>query len=359
VFTRASAANYFDSAGVLRSAAVNTPRYQDGGLLIEQGSTNLASNSETTISIATNSVTTPAPINNAVDSPLGALTAWSIPDGATGFNQHNTVIPANTLSYTLSRYVTGTSGSVSLGQTGINAVDSLSNGQANLDLATMVVSGTAAARVKVAYVGLAGTAKWYRLSVTFVNSGAGTIFVSRETPSNIVGYASTGTQLEASATATSYIKTLAAPVTRAADICYTATANIPTLANGATFVWKGALPNDGLYHVAFRSSPNHTLMWRTANGSLVTYVGSVYMGGVAGIDTAIHTYALRTNGSNLHELLIDGVVVKTSTATGLMQPTTPIYIGSTTGTAYFLNDATQAFTMYDTSLTDAEIQGLG
>jgi len=152
---------------------------------------------------------------------------------------------------------------------------------------------------------------------------------------------------------------MAAGTTRDADVCYTATANIPTLANGATFVWRGALPADGVVHTAFRSSPEHTIIRRLSNGDINTWVGGIMFVGVAGIDTAVHTYAIRTNGSNIHELLIDGVVVVTSHGTGLIQPTTSLYMGSYNGSAEFLNDSTQSFSTHDKRLTDAEIQGLG
>jgi len=118
------------------------------------------------------------------------------------------------------------------------------------------------------------------------------------------------------------------------------------------------LPDDGVYHVAFRSSPNHTFLDRSPDGSVGWWLGGVFAAGVSGVDTAVHTYALRTNGNNLHELLIDGVVVKTLTTTGLLQPTNQMYIGSTNGKVHHLNGSTQSFATYDKALTDAEIQRL-
>jgi len=205
---------------------------------------------------------------------------------------------------------------------------------------------------------------YYRVQTQFTSSGnAGNLWIyhnsySVSTGNGIDGNYIWGAQIEAGSKATSPIKTIGAPVTRAADVCYTATANIPTLANGATFVWRGALPNDGLLHEAFATSTGYVIVRRHPNRNVTAYVGGILMGGVAGIDTAVHTYALRTNGSNLHELLIDGVVAITSTATGLAQPITPLYIGSWEAWIHYLNDSIQSFAMYDKALTDAEIQRL-
>jgi len=329
---------------------VNTPRYQDGGLLVEQASTNLAFNSAHFANEGLNlaSVTL---VNNAGIAPDGTTTAWSAADAIAAYNQRNYAVPADTLTRTISRYIKGNSGVVSL--------KCFMNGAATpeyayINLATGSTVGTTAnANVEVLANG------WHRLSCTIVNTSKTVLVTQTHYDGNQSGVLGWGAQLEVGSKATSYIKTLAAPVTRAADICYTATANIPTLANGATFVWKGALPTGDGFHTAFATSTGYVITRRHPNGNIQAYVGVLLMGEVAGIDTAVHTYTLRTNGSNLHELLIDGLVVLTSTATGLMQPTSRLNIGSWSGWGHYLNDSMQSFTAYDTVLTDAEIQGLG
>jgi len=335
-FTRASAANYFDSAGVLRSAAVDTPRYQDGGLLIEQASMNFLSNSDD-FNLApwfSQSMTTPVASNTTI-APDGTLTADTLTFDVASSSAIIQYAPTTTSgSKTFSVWVKVASGTKTF---------------------RLFSWNSAAGMGEITHI---ATTTWQRVEYTRTTTAPMFFYVMND----IAGGAGTmevwGAQLEASATATSYIKTLAAPVTRAADVCYTSPANIPTLANGATFVWKGALPTGGGFHTAFATAPNYVIIRRSFNGKVQAYVGKLLMGEVAGIDTAVHTYALRTNGSNLHELLIDGVVVVTSTATGLLQPTNPLYIGSWNGGIHHLNSSTQSFTMYDTALTDAEIQGL-
>jgi len=350
-FTRASAANYFDSAGVLHSAAVNTPRYQDGGLLIEQASTNLALNSAHFFNEGYNFIGV-ALVNNAGIAPDVTTTAWSAADAIASFNQNNYTVLVDTLTRTVSRYIKGNSGVVYLTCFMNGAGTAVESAYINFATGS-TVGTTANAKVEVLPNG------WYRLSCSVVNASVTALVTRTVYDGNQAGVMGWGAQVEVGSSATSYIKTLGAPVTRAADICYTATANIPTLANGATFVWKGALPADGVFHNAIRSTPTHTLLRRMPSGAIEAYVGGVFIGAKSNIDKAVHTYAIRTNGSNLHELLIDGVVGATQTATGLLQPTTPLYIGSTNGSSAFLDGSTQAFSTHDKWLTDAEIQGLG
>jgi len=363
-FTRSSTATYIDSVdGLIKTAATNTPRFEkmaDGGtgILLEGASTNICLYSERVVSIATNSVVTPAPINNVVDSPLGALTAWSIPDGATGFNQHNTAIPANTLSYTLSRYVTGTSGIVSLGQTGINAVDSIGQSQANLDLATMSVSGVSSARVNVTYVGLVGTAKWYRLSMTFVNSGTGTIFVSRETLTNTVGYASTGTQLEALPFASSYIPTTTAAVTRAADHLSISTSGNLLPINSAFTILADA-DYKGNAGTAFPLN-SAQLFENTAVFRYFINSGNAHIAGTVagGNNPAINTVARLGASSDLATVktYLDGAVVGSATAVNTASASNlALSIGSDHNGNYPMYGHIRNFRIYNESLAAADI----
>jgi len=332
-FSRASSGTAVDANGLLVSYAANVPRQQDGGLLIEQASTNLCLHSQDFPKVAWNKFfgcTVPVA---ASPSPDGTLNATTVTFDGTPSGQLNQNIVGLTVgvTYTLSVYIKNTV----LGAT----FTCIRVGSGGIPPATWSPTDT-----------------WTRQTATFTATATSAIFYF---VSSAVGSMDVwGAQVEESSKATSYIKTLAAPVTRAADICYTATANIPTLANGATFVWTGAIPNDGGYNAAFRSSPTHTILRRMPNGDINTWIGGIMFVPVVGIDTAVHTYALRTNGINLHELLIDGVVVVTSQGTGLMQPTTRLNIGSMNGNTNYLNDAAQSFTMYDTALTDAEIQGL-
>jgi hypothetical protein len=91
VFTRASTGTYYDSAGVLRTAAINAPRFdydpatlQLKGLLLEDTSTNLAQQSANLANAAAwgpsggNGVVAPTATGNQVIAPDGTTTAARI-----------------------------------------------------------------------------------------------------------------------------------------------------------------------------------------------------------------------------------------------------------------------------------------
>jgi len=347
VFSRATGGKAFDSNGLLVSYAPNVPRQQDGGLLIEEYSTNICRYSQD--------------FTNAVWIKRGAASVTA--------NTH-VAIDGNTTADTLSVAAKGT-GDIFQVSSGFTAGAKVSPSIFIQRISTtgiLVIGdpayGTGKWEINLALLGNGiNRIKESHAAVTVVRAFAATAGSNGlhfyEKNGATISFAAWGAQLEAGSKATSYIKTLGAPVTRDADVCYTDPANIPILANGATFVWRGALPVGSVYHTAFRSSPNHVIIRRRSTGHIEPFIGGIFLGLVAGIDTAIHTFSLRTNGSNLHELLVDGVVVVTSTGTGLVQPTNRMYIGSVSGVGEFLNGSIQSFAMYDKALTDAEIQRLG
>jgi len=334
-FSRASSGTAVDANGLLVSYAPDVPRQQDGGLLIEQGSTNICRYSEQFDNAAWNKSGASITPNTST-APDGTTTADTVAWLAGHFMyQISSVAGIANETVAISCYVKSAGAATRV----IARIDRNGVGQGNA--ATYNISSTSWTRIEHVAT----------LDANPINPVLRLDYVDGD----LIIW---GAQIEESSKATSYIKTLAAPVTRAADMCHTAAANIPTLANGATLVWKGALPDDGVYHTAFRSAVNPTMLYRIPSGGITVFMGGVDLGNAAAIDTAVHTYALRTNGSNLHELLVDGVVVATRTATGLLQSTSQMYIGSWNNGIYHANDSVQSFTMYDTALTDAEIQGL-
>ena len=113
-FTRASTATYFDSAGVMRSAAVNAPRWDYDpstlalrGLLIEEARTNVLLNSAT---LSTQSVTVTAQAYTLSFTGTGTVTKSGTATGAlvgTGVGQRVTQTFTPTAG-TLTLTVTGT-----------------------------------------------------------------------------------------------------------------------------------------------------------------------------------------------------------------------------------------------------------
>jgi hypothetical protein len=232
-FTRASTATYFDSAGVMQTAAVNAPRWDYDpvtlalrGLLLEDQRANLAFPSvvnNTTWTVGAGTLTL-----NAAVAPDGTNTASLFIDNATvsphGMTTVSTVSYANATAYTVSIYAK---------QASARGLQIYTSGApfgapfANFDLQAGTVGTTSGATATIQSVGNG----WYRciMTATTIAATSGVTFVTGLTNNlnnapRSLSYAGTGTgvfmwgaQTEAGGFATSYIPTTAAAVTRAMD----------------------------------------------------------------------------------------------------------------------------------------------
>ena len=89
--------------------------------------------------------------------------------------------------------------------------------------------------------------------------------------------------------------------------------------------------------------------------------GSIYEIGIitpANIATP-HMYTYSTNGTNLHKMYLDGILMVTNTALSITRTTTPVstplHIGKDESFARFGNGNLYNVTRYDRQLTDAEV----
>jgi len=87
-FTRSTTARYIDKSGVLKTAAINEPRFEREGLLIEGQSTNYVLNSDDPTQWQSNSTLTKASI---VDGTTQAITYTGTVNAATSANHQATV----------------------------------------------------------------------------------------------------------------------------------------------------------------------------------------------------------------------------------------------------------------------------
>lgn len=212
-FTRASTATYVDADGLIKTAAINAPRFDHDpvslackGLLIEESRTNLLTKS---ISVDTNDGWTKGTNLTRVGSaaaPDGTNTATTYTTSSGGFAfASKTVALATNTTYTLSVYARLRSGSVpSIGSLLIVDYDSDNN------------AGTLE-RVTRGWSGLSSS--WARFSLTFTNV-AGLASTSVYICTDFANGAQIdvwGAQLEVGSFPTSYIPTTTAAVTRAAD----------------------------------------------------------------------------------------------------------------------------------------------
>lgn len=245
-FTRASTATYFDSTGVMQTAAINAPRFdfdpaskEPKGLLIEEQRTNLLTYSEQFDNAAWTKTRSTITANTII-APDGALTADTFAD--TADNNTHILRTATITSAPTTSAVTATIYVKQNNQSNLfilyvsGDLDTSTYGRvaSTFNLSTGTVAGNASANGatftsnSITPVGNG----WYRCSVTgtvgSTGSPTGVRFVAGfATVSNASvasSYAGTGqsvyiwgAQLEAGAFATSYIPTVASQVTRAAD----------------------------------------------------------------------------------------------------------------------------------------------
>jgi len=312
-FTRASAATFVGSDGLIQSAAINAARFDHDpvtltskGLLIEESRTNLILQSEdfNTTWTAVNSTVS---VNTAT-SPNGLVTADKliVNSGATTgrISQLFTITGSHTFSAFLKAsewswaFITP---SLLVGGVWFN----LSNGTIGTQQAGCVGS-------IVSY----GNG-WYRCSVTL--TGTGVASTARITPTNAdnantagdgtSGIFAWGAQLEAASFPTSYIPTTTASVVRSADLCSISGSNF-------TGFWN---QSSGTLVEAFEASPNtNTTYVSASNGNIVQ--NSVHLDNDTGLMRAVYY-----SGSSLVATLDLGSVGTVGTV-------------NTIATAYSVND---------------------
>ncbi|MFO0203240.1 MAG: hypothetical protein ACK528_08940, partial [Alphaproteobacteria bacterium] len=228
---------FFNSAGVLTSAATNAPRFDYNpatlaaqGLLIEESRANLLLQSEafnTTWTTSNASITA-----NSTTAPSATTTADTlVEDTATNFHyvQQTVSGTTNTNNYTMSCFIkasTRTAARIAI----IEGTTFSRQVRATVDLSAGTVVGAAlnSATLTAATIQAVGNS-WYRVTVAGVLGGTDTnilcvVYVGQDTATfsytgdGTSGVFIWGAQLEAGAFPTSYIPTTTTALTRAADV---------------------------------------------------------------------------------------------------------------------------------------------
>jgi hypothetical protein len=379
-FTRASTGTFFDSAGVLTSAATNAPRFDYNpstlaarGLLIEESRANSLTYSEDFGNAAwTKALCTISA--NSTTAPDGTTTADTIVEDTTsGFRAVvQTFIAVANTTYSISFFIkpntrtfvrlyVGASGSWA---TAPSAVFNLSNGT--------VDSGTGS------IISLANG--WYRCAVTGVfgavggstSVNLGPVLTAGGT-NNYLGTGANalniwGAQLEAGAFPTSYIPTTVAQVTRNADV-----ASVNTLspwynsASGTLYV-EGQLATGinpatpaALVSLDDTTLSNRMQLRRQSPGTVGdfrfvssggNFTGTATVGTLTGINKQAAAYAVSDQSGVVNGTLMTGI-----TPIATLPTITRLALGDGPGSVP-LNGWLRRVTFYPRRLSNAELQAL-
>jgi hypothetical protein len=377
-FTRASTATFFDSAGVLTSAAIDAPRFDFNpstlaarGLLIEEARTNLLFRSE-------DFATTWVPVNttilsNVENAPSATTTADKLildaganPGNSTdGITQTQTLVNSTVYTYSIFAKSAGT-----------NTFRIRSNVSGSLYNFVLSGAGTAPAtnfEVTAASIQPVGNG-WYRCTWTFTTTttapGNRTDFwrLKTDVADGTNGVFIWGAQVELGAFPTSYIPTTTTALTRAADV-----ASVNTLSP-----WFNSASGTIYADFAGRVSGTTPYMMMLSNTGETERIYQRYVGGqyqsfarVAGVDiasvfnagegsavnakiaTAYDSSQLATS-TNGQAVTGAAVASLSSVPSGLNK----LWLGSFAGLGSFANGYLRRVSFFPRRLSNAELQTL-
>lgn len=356
-FTRASTGTYFDSSGVLTTAAINGPRFdhvyngsswESKGLLIEEQRTNsvFQSNALAASGIWTNAANRNTMAQSGEISPDSTANAWTgtcVVTTVSGCRLEQSVAGAAG-TYTLTQFVKkGNNGFCGMA---IYATGGPTDSAYYLFDLTLGIFGSPTI---IGYTNVSVSAKsvgsgWWRISLTITKANAAAMVIAGAITANSLtdGGCTTGQtnlfygyQLEAGAFPTSYIPTTAAAVTRSADVCQITGGDFSGFWNepAGTLVAEGDTPASGTRSLvsADNATANESTILRTLATDPLFIVTD---GGVAqaSIDagTVVSSTAFKLAASytvNDFAVSKDGAAVVTDTS-GTIPTPTQLNIGS-------------------------------
>ena len=323
-FTRASTATRINNRGLIESVLSGTPRINFDpvtlacrGLLIEEQRTNLLTYSEQFDNAAwTKNAPLVVGTANSTVAPDGSMTADTL-TATNGGSFSQDVTASGTGTYTVSIFIHTSSTCTNFILSGFflgSSTESFGNLVINLQTGAFI--SATASTYAITNVG----GGWYRYSVSKTGTIAGNTTVRFQTynqivtPSTIVVW---GAQLEAGAFATSYNPTVAAQVTRAADVAIMSGANFSSWYN----------QTEGTFAVGFDhlapSSPGFDRVFEVNDGTL----GNT------------NITLLKNNGAGS---VFTSVSVAGVNQVALQAPTMTANVAVKTALAYKLNDFAQS-----------------
>lgn len=388
-FTRASTGTYFDGQGILKSAAVNGPRFDhvfngtswvSRGLLVEEQRTNIALNSEdlSHSSWIKSNATVSA---NAGFSPDGSQTADLIYPTTSGDYRvvYKDFPSVNGQAYTISFYAKAS---------GVSWVSLPDAAGANFGARFNVQAGTigSVAAGLTANIQNCGNG-WYRCSVSLTAGAGGSVYWAATlsdsnsgtyvTKNGTDGVLIWGAQVEAGAFPTSYIPTTTTSVVRSADVCQITGTDFSGFWNGtegSIAVEFDRLATVGLSGytsprvLTFRTDDNNNIQayCATPGGPYGEYAPVIYNGGAfQGMPDSIGS-AIAANTSakiafcykaNDFAGTLNGAAVVTDNS-GTIPAINQLHIGAYSSANLILNGHIARLRYYNARLTNARLQEL-
>lgn len=360
-FSRDTIGTYIDPYGVLQTAAIDEPRFESQGLLMEGESTNEALQSEDFLTTWTLGGTAGRASNTDV-APDGTMTADDLIANAVDDTVAQAItIPADTLTRTVSVFLKK---DTSPGTTVWISIDGVGQSWTYIDWSTYVITGA----------GMQINEDWWRLTVPITNDGAGTVFRVIIYPAGRTSFlsGSTGTvkawgaQLEELPFASSYIPTTTIPVTRTVDICtVTADGNVPRQSSPMTILWEssilGIIQLGGTTQQLWRMEGESE---RWARYNAVTSYPRIRMGGALGIGdsipastTTMERLGSSSDGLGAFSFWRDGIEIASTTGQDMSDSLgASLIIGSSSiGGSQSLWGHVSNFRVYDRALSDFEM----
>ena len=390
-FTRASIGTFYDTFGILRTAASGTARFDHNpvteeslGLLIEEQRTNLVLRSEEFDNAAWTK-TRSSVTANQITAPDGTSTADKlVEDNTAGTHTvRNATAATITSGTTLTASVYAYAGEGTYIAVGIGDGSGTNVSRITFNLSTVAITNTTTAAANVStptgVITSVGNG-WFRCSVTATVTGvtAAQLWIFKGANSNgNASYTGDGTsgifiwgaQLETGFFATSYIPTVASQVTRAADVATMTSTSFSSWYNTleGTIYSEGGIPYDynanyqTLYSINDGASDSHIHLQIDSGvgsaivsevkraGSVVASFSPAYTSG----NTKV-AFAYRENNVNSAKDAVAG-----TTDTSVLPPAgTQINIGSNRTGGSILNGTIKKLAYYPQRVVDAQLQGL-
>jgi hypothetical protein len=372
-FTRASSATYFNSAGVLSTAANDVARFDYDpvtlaarGLLIEEQRTNLVFPSEDFASPW--SIYNATRVADADTAPNGTLTADRIESTGAGIFRASVGV-VNATAYTYSvflKHVSGTGIISNIGFESFGAVPLPGSSSFNLLTGTVISNGASVTASSITSFGNG----WYRMSVTVTSTDVTTTLINYAPAGD--QFLMWGAQLEQGAFSTSYIPTTTTALTRAADVATMTGANFSGWYNqveGTTYVEASTLPSvtaAALTHAISDGTFNQSIYGNFNAGNL--YIGANVLNSGVNQASGIGSFSITASTNTTKDAFAykqnnfgescNGATPKTD-STGTVPTVDRLYIGTNwAGAGNFLNGYIRSFSYYPKRLSAGQLQAL-